>query len=74
MAKDLGVEVVRLKRRVVNMWRLGPLKEEEAVVIHQLITSVKPEEDSDVDVLVIVDKLKRQDVSVKREPAIWWEA
>jgi hypothetical protein len=52
MAKDLGVEVVRLKRRV-------PLKEEEAVVIHQLITSVKPEEDSDVDVLVIVDKLKR---------------
>lgn len=59
MAKDLGVEVVRLKRRVVNMWRLGSLKEEEAVVIHQLITSVKPEEDSDVDVLVVVDKLKR---------------
>lgn len=56
MTKNLGVEVVCLKRGVVDM-ELGSLKEEEAVVVHELLAPVQPEEDSFVDALIIVDQL-----------------
>lgn len=56
VAEDLGVKVVRLKGRVVDV-HLGPLEEEEAVVIHQLVAPIQAEEDRDVDAGVVMDQL-----------------
>jgi hypothetical protein len=38
---------------------LGALKEEEAVVVDQLVAAVEAEEDGDVDVVVVMDELWR---------------
>lgn len=54
--QHLGVKVVRLKRGMVDV-HSGALKEEEAVVVDQLVAAVEAEEDGDVDVLVVVDEL-----------------
>lgn len=54
--QHLGVKVVRLKRGMVDV-HFGALKEEEAVVVDQLVAAVEAEEDGDVDVLVVVDEL-----------------
>jgi hypothetical protein len=56
VAQHLRIEVVRLEGRVVDV-HLGPLEEEEAVVVDQLVAAVQPEENGVVDALVIVDKL-----------------
>ena len=56
VAEHLGVKVVRLKRRVVDV-HLGALKEEEAVVVDQLVAAVQPEEDRLVDALLVVYEL-----------------
>jgi predicted transcriptional regulator len=56
VAEDLGVEVVRLEGRVVHV-RLGPLEEEEAVVVDALGAAVEAEKDGLVDAGVIVDEL-----------------
>lgn len=57
MAEDLGIEVVRLVRRVVDV-ELRPLVEEEAVVVHLLAATVQTEEGRDVNARLIVDKLR----------------
>lgn len=53
MPQHLSVKVVRLKRRVVDV-HLGPLKEEEAVMVDTLLATVQPEEDGDIDALIVV--------------------
>lgn len=56
VTEHLGVKVVRLKGRVVDV-HLGALKEEEAVVVYQLAAPVEPEEDGIVDTLGVVHQL-----------------
>ena len=56
VTEHLGVKVVCLERRVVDV-HLGPLEEEEAVVVDQVVAAVQPEEDGYVDVVVVVDQL-----------------
>ena len=58
VAQHLGVKVVRLERRVVDV-HLGALEEEEAVVVDQVVAAVQAEEDGDVDLFVVVDELMR---------------
>jgi hypothetical protein len=56
MAQNLGVKVVRLKRGVMDV-HLGAFEKEEAVVVDKLVASVEPEEDGDVDLVVVVNEL-----------------
>jgi len=70
VAEHLGVKVVGLERRVVDV-HLGALEEEEAVVVDQLVAAVEAEEDGDVDVFVVVDKLGRL-VSTETNIQDWW--
>lgn len=56
VAQDLGVKVVRLKGRVVDV-ALGALEEEEAVVVDLFVAAVQPEEDGYVFVFVVVVEL-----------------
>lgn len=56
VAQDLGVKVVRLKGRVVDV-ALGALEEEEAVVVDLFVAAVQPEEDGYVLVFVVVVEL-----------------
>lgn len=56
VAQNLGVEVVGLEGRVVDV-HFGPLEEEETVVVYQLVAPVQPEEDGLVYALVVVDEL-----------------
>lgn len=56
VAQDLGVEVVGLEGRVVDV-ALGALEEEEAVVVDLLVAAVQPEEDGYILVLVVVVEL-----------------
>lgn len=57
VAKELGVEVVRLKRRVVDV-TLGALEHEEAVVVHEFLATVKMHECGDVRTIGVVDELE----------------
>lgn len=57
VAKELGVEVVRLKRRMVDV-TLGALEHEEAMVIHELLAAVKMHECGDVRTIGVVDELE----------------
>lgn len=57
MAKYLSVKVVRLKGGVVDMGCSGTFEEEEAVMVHKVVTSVESKEDSHVNPLVVVDQL-----------------
>lgn len=56
VTQHLGIEVVSLKGRVVDV-HLGALEEEEAVVVDQLVAAVQSEENGLVDALVVVDEL-----------------
>lgn len=56
VAEDLGVEVVRLKRGVVDMGSSRSFKEEEAVVVDQLIPAVQSKEHG-VVLSVLVNQL-----------------
>lgn len=56
VAEHLGVEIVCLKRGMVDV-HFGPLKEEEAVVVHELLSPVQAKEDGLVDTLIVVDEL-----------------
>lgn len=58
VAEQLGVEVVRLVRRMVHV-RLRPLEEEEAVVVHELLAPVEVEEGCDILAARIVYQLTR---------------
>jgi hypothetical protein len=58
MAQNLGIEVVRLKGRVVDV-RPGTLEEEEAVMVYKVVSSVEPKKDGLVDSIVIVYELRR---------------
>lgn len=64
VAEDLGVEVVRLKGRVVHVRGAGPLEEEEAVVVDELVASVQAEEDGHVGAVVVVHELRGEEVEV----------
>lgn len=57
VTQNLCVVVVRLKRRVMDVRRPGPLEEEEAVVVDELVSAVESEEHGHVDALVVVDQL-----------------
>lgn len=54
--QHLGVEVVRLEGRVVDV-ELGALEEEEGVVVDALRAAVDAEEGGDVAALGVVDEL-----------------
>ena len=56
VAEHLGIEIVCLEGGVMDV-HLGTFKEEEAMVIHQLVSAVEPEEDGLVDTLIVMDKL-----------------
>lgn len=57
VAQDLGVKVVCFKRGVVNM-HFRALEKEEAVMVDQDVAPIEPEEDRDVDVVVVVNELR----------------
>lgn len=57
VTKDLGVKVMRLEGRVVDV-ALWALEEEEAVVVNPLIASIKPEEDCHVFACSVMNKLR----------------
>jgi hypothetical protein len=56
VAEHLGVEVVRLEGRVMDMGGSRAFEEEEAVVVNKLRSAVESHEDSVVH-SVLVDKL-----------------
>lgn len=58
VTEDLGVEVVRLKGRVVDV-TFRALEEEESVVVDPLIASVEAEEDCCVFTCVVMNELIR---------------
>ncbi len=62
MTEDLGVKIVCLERRVVNV-HLGALEEKEAMVVYKLVSSVQSEEYGDVDAIRIVDQLAMSSAS-----------
>jgi hypothetical protein len=57
VAEDLGVEVVGLEGRVMDV-EFRALEEEEAVVVHALLAAVQPVEYRDVLVVGVVGKLR----------------
>ncbi len=65
VAEDLGVEIVRLVRGVVDVV-LGPLVEEEAVVVDLLLPAVQSPEDGDVDAVLVVHELERNVLGSRR--------
>lgn len=56
VTEHLSVKVVRFEGRVVDV-HLGTFKEEEAVVVHKVVSAVESEKDSLVDTFIVVDKL-----------------
>jgi hypothetical protein len=64
VAEDLGVKVVCLERRVVDVRGPGSLKEEEAVMVHELVSPVESKEDGHVDALLVVNQFAGVEVEV----------
>lgn len=56
VTEHLGIKIVRLERRVVDV-HLGAFEEEETVVVYEFVPAVESEEDGLVDTFVVVDKL-----------------
>lgn len=77
VTQDLGVKVVRLERRVVDV-HLGPFEKEEAVVVNLLRPPVQAEEDCNVLFFLIVGQLlihkKKEGKKTNREIVSTWPA
>lgn len=63
--QDLGVKIVRLKGRVVDV-ELWALEKKEGVMVDLLVSAVETEEDGYIFAFVVVDELARHSVSMFR--------
>lgn len=64
VTQHLGVEVMCLEGRVVDVGSSGPFKEEEAVMVHKVFSSVQSEKDGHVHTLLVVYQFAREEIEV----------